>query len=355
MFGVGCGCVIVWVSSRALLRCRVCAFGRVPRVGECAWERCQGVRVRLFHGRFAGSCVDMVSVSRVVLLACAVGQSAGQSAWQAGEPVPVNIDYDVPALGAEDAAALVQENLQLEARLGHAVPVRRAKHKRGFSAAAVRSERSLVGDAVPPEDVDVVVHVPAPAYGPAQEAAFLDEVGRQVELLSGLAAKQRSQENRVLRGASGLARRAVAIGRSHGSLAADEPVAEVEASDGLGQELRGLVAETEAGGNVARRALEELVSIASLHSARSAILASGAARAAATLLKRPSTDEATRALAGSLLTLLSGMPLAAEVSDEMTGSDGHVEIILPRPSRVYGPDAVAMQLSAGVSPSHVEA
>ncbi len=158
-----------------------------------------------------------------------------------------------------------------------------------------------------------------------------------------------------MRGAAGLARRAVATGGSHSSLAAGEPVAEVEVSDGLGQELRQLVVETEAGGHVARRALEDLISVASEHSARSAILASGAARAAAKLLKRPSTDEGNRALAGSLLTLLSGMPLAAEVSDETTGSDGHIEIVLPRPSRVYGPDAVAMQLSAGVSPSHVDA
>ncbi len=133
----------------------------------------------LFHVRFAGSCVDMVSVSRVVLFACAVGQSAGQSAWQAGEPVPVNIDFDVPALGVEDAAALVHGNLQLEARLGQAVPAISTDRKRGFSAVAVQSgKHRLGGDAMPPEDVDVVVHVLAPAYGPAQEAALLDEVGR---------------------------------------------------------------------------------------------------------------------------------------------------------------------------------
>ena len=83
--------------------------------------------------------------------------------------------------------------------------------------------------------------------------------------------------------------------------------------------------------------------------------ASGAPGAASELLRRHGTSESNRALAGSLLTLLSGMPVAAEVSNERTGADGHVEIVLPRPSRIYGPDSAAMQLSAGVFASHVQA
>ena len=83
--------------------------------------------------------------------------------------------------------------------------------------------------------------------------------------------------------------------------------------------------------------------------ARSDIVASGAAVAASALLKRLGTAEADRALAGSLLTLLSGMPVAAEVSNELTGGDGQVEIVLPRPSRVYGPDVMAMRESVAVA------
>ena len=68
-------------------------------------------------------------------------------------------------------------------------------------------------------------------------------------------------------------------------------------------------------------------------------------------IKRPSTDEATRAAAGLLLTLLTDMPVTAEISNEQTGSGGHIEIVVPRPSRVYGPDAVVAEMSAGVRPS----
>jgi hypothetical protein len=294
----------------------------------------------------------MVRGSRAVLLLCAVGRSLGQSAWQAGEPVAVNIDYDVPVVGAEAGAALMQRNSQLEARLVQAAPAQRLASKGGFSAASLRSGQRLRGDSVPVEQAEVVVHVPSPAYGPAQEASLLAEVERQLGLLSGLAAKQRMQEDRVLSGAAGLAKVA-----SRGR-AVNEPVAEAEVetshAGGSNRELGELVAEVEAGGVVARRALEKLLSLAAGAGSQGAVVASGAARAAAALLQRRSTDETNRALAGSLLTLLSGMPVAAEVSDEVSGAGGHVEIVLPRPSRVYGPDAAALQLSSGVPPSHVD-
>ena len=116
----------------------------------------------------------------------------------------------------------------------------------------------------------------------------------------------------------------------------------------------GLVREVDAGGRTARRALQELASLSGESDARSAMVAAGAVRAAETLLKRPSTDEAIRAAAGSLLTQLTDLPVTAEISNEVSGSGGHIEIVLPRPSRVYGPDAAVAQLSAGVLPSRVE-
>ena len=71
---------------------------------------------------------------------------------------------------------------------------------------------------------------------------------------------------------------------------------------------------------------------------RSAMVDAGAVSSAETLLKRPDTSDLNVRLAGSLLTLLTGMPVAAEVADEQSGSHGHVDIVLPRPSRVYQAD-----------------
>ena len=38
-------------------------------------------------------------------------------------------------------------------------------------------------------------------------------------------------------------------------------------------------------------------------------------------------------LAGSLLTVVTGMPVVSEIADEKTGSYGRVNIVVPRPSR----------------------
>ena len=115
-----------------------------------------------------------------------------------------------------------------------------------------------------------------------------------------------------------------------------------------GVSIKSLVSEIDAGGRTARRALQEIAALTGDADARAAIVASGAVGAAEMLLKRPSTDEATRAAAGSLLTLLTDLPVTAEISNEQSGSGGHIEIVLPRPSRVYGPDALAAEFAAGV-------
>ena len=114
--------------------------------------------------------------------------------------------------------------------------------------------------------------------------------------------------------------------------------------------MGGLVGEVEAGGRTARGALQELAGLSGGTDARAAMVAAGVVRAAEALLKRAGTDEATRAAAGSLLTLLTDMPVTAEISNEQSGSGGHIEIVLPRPSRVYGPDAVVAESSAGARP-----
>lgn len=41
-------------------------------------------------------------------------------------------------------------------------------------------------------------------------------------------------------------------------------------------------------------------------------------------------------MAGSLITRITGMPVAFQSSDIRTGAYGHTTIVVPRPSRVYG-------------------
>ena len=122
----------------------------------------------------------------------------------------------------------------------------------------------------------------------------------------------------------------------------------------VGANVAELVAEVDAGGHTAKQALRELSALAADPAGRSSVVASGAVRAAETLLKRPSTSSAVRGVAGSFLTLLSGMPVASSVADERTGGSASVDVVVPRPSRVYGPDRANAELASGVSPEHVE-
>ena len=278
----------------------------------------------------------MVRGLRVFFASCAIGCSVAQAAWQAGEPITVNIDYDVPFAPPRAAAAPKLRGFDLKTDVA-------GRHSKvGFSAAELR------GDTMRPDEALVVVHVPSPAGAIAQEVNYVAEAERQLGIMSALAKKQRAFEDEVLQSMGGLPA-AVARGASH-LQTAEGAAADVSS----GRALAELRSEVEAGGMVARGALEQAVSLATDAAARANVAKSGIAHAAAVLMQRPSTDEPTRALAGSLLTLMSGMPVAAEVSDEATGSNGQVEIVLPRPSRVYGPDALSMPLSAGVSPGRVE-
>ena len=99
--------------------------------------------------------------------------------------------------------------------------------------------------------------------------------------------------------------------------------------------LPGLVEQVDAGGSTALRALQELCALAVEPASRAAVLHSGAVRAAEALLKRPSSEESVRAAAGGLLSLLSNMPVASSVADPQTGGAASVDIVMPRPSRVY--------------------
>jgi len=99
---------------------------------------------------------------------------------------------------------------------------------------------------------------------------------------------------------------------------------------------------------MATKALTRLVSMTADPNAKTVMIGAGVEAAAETLLKRPGTSDRNIALAGSLLTMLSGMPVAVEVSDE-AGANGHVDVIIPRPSRVYQSDELLVRHSFGVN------
>merc|ERR550532_2268258 len=107
----------------------------------------------------------------------------------------------------------------------------------------------------------------------------------------------------------------------------------------------------DAGGRKARSALVRLLSLSTAPYAKAMMMSSGVLPAAAKLLKSPSSTEDVQRLAGSLVTALSGMPVASETADDKTGSAGHVDIVLPRPSRLYGPGKTVLALENGVPPS----
>ena len=93
---------------------------------------------------------------------------------------------------------------------------------------------------------------------------------------------------------------------------------------------------------MATKALTRLVSLTTDSDAKAIMINSGVEIAAETLMKRPDTSDRNVGLAGSLLTMLSGMPVAVEVSDE-AGASGHVDVVIPRPSRVYHSDEVMLK------------
>ena len=283
--------------------------------------------------------------TRVVQACACIAFAAAQ---QAGEPVRVNVEYDVPSVGADVASAMLRHSAALEAKLVVPKPHAHSVRESGFAAFGHRS------DTVPPEAEEVVLHVAAPSVGAASGSTLASSALSRLASLSEVSQRLHSQELRALRGAQ-------AALQHSASFVSDDVFATAVASSkssvtaaARGGRIAELASEVAAGGRVAKRALDELLALAADPGTRDAVASSGAPQAAATLLRRPSTDETIRGLAGSLLTLLSGMPFAAEVSNVATGAGDHVEVVLPRPSRMYGPDAVAMQLSAGVPPSAID-
>merc|ERR1712039_839393 len=118
--------------------------------------------------------------------------------------------------------------------------------------------------------------------------------------------------------------------------------------DALRTEISELLPRVQAGGRMAQKALTRLLVVSSEPDAKTVMRVAGVEAAAASLMKSPSSSPALQRLAGSMITVMTGLPVTSEIADSSTGSSGNVNIVLPRPSRVYHADETFVELSAGV-------
>ena len=120
--------------------------------------------------------------------------------------------------------------------------------------------------------------------------------------------------------------------------------------DALRAEIAALVSRVEAGGRKARDAVVRLIRETSEPDAKDLMKAMGVQAAASRLMKSPTSSTELQRLAGSVLTLLTGVPVSSEISDDSSGSRGQVNIVIPRASRVYRSDKTIAALRAGARP-----
>jgi hypothetical protein len=126
---------------------------------------------------------------------------------------------------------------------------------------------------------------------------------------------------------------------------------QAEQMEALKQNVGELLPRVNAGGRKARAALIRLLRLGSEPNANTIMRVAGVEAAASRLMKSDESSEELQRLAGSMLTVLTGMPVSSELSDDKSGSYGRVNIVLPRPSRIYGSDRTMLELRSGVRPS----
>lgn len=112
---------------------------------------------------------------------------------------------------------------------------------------------------------------------------------------------------------------------------------EIENASAVEAAVAPLSARISQGGRMARRALVRALNLAAEPNARLLMAKSSLMSSAARLMRMESTSDSLRSLAGSLITVLSGLPVSSTVVDAEDASYGHVNIVVPRASRVYEP------------------
>ncbi|SBS83469.1 conserved Plasmodium protein, unknown function [Plasmodium ovale curtisi] len=117
------------------------------------------------------------------------------------------------------------------------------------------------------------------------------------------------------------------------------------------KDITSLTARVLAGGRLAVRALSRLKTLASTFENRQLMKKLGTQMATLILLQRETTSDRNRWLCGSIFTLLTDLPVVTDLADVNTGSYGHVNVIMPRQSRIRDPDRSILKLREGASPS----
>ena len=122
-------------------------------------------------------------------------------------------------------------------------------------------------------------------------------------------------------------------------------IGQVATDAGLVGEIRALGTAVDAGGATAEHALIRLNTLVAEKAAKSIMQVNGTMGKAKQIMQREETPDYVRGLAGSLLTKITDLPVISEISDVDSGSYGHVNVVLPAPSRVYAGDARGSGLS----------
>ena len=188
-------------------------------------------------------CAVCSAMSRVCFALFVAGSSRVlASDWQAGKPLEVHVDYDVP-VGSSGARSVL----------------RGAGGVQPFSAMSLASGAGVV----PEQGADVRVHVPSVAFGAGERAAWLSELQSGVAALAAVERGQAASEER----ARGVARE---VGFAHGS----SFVAGRAVADGSGEYVLNLVPphidDHEAGA-----ALDDVMSLGEAHRVAAEEVAAG--------------------------------------------------------------------------------
>eukprot|EP00413_Alexandrium_margalefii_P016058 CAMPEP_0204529554 /NCGR_PEP_ID=MMETSP0661-20131031/10124_1 /ASSEMBLY_ACC=CAM_ASM_000606 /TAXON_ID=109239 /ORGANISM="Alexandrium margalefi, Strain AMGDE01CS-322" /LENGTH=181 /DNA_ID=CAMNT_0051535585 /DNA_START=55 /DNA_END=600 /DNA_ORIENTATION=- len=124
--------------------------------------------------------------------------------------------------------------------------------------------------------------------------------------------------------------------------------------EALARQVDKLAERVQAGGRMAKRALARLIPLTMEPNAKPIMKGSGLLLHCSKLMKSPNSSPEIQRLAGSLITLVTDLPVTSQISEDKTGSYGRVNVVLPRPSRVQAPDRTLLELDAGVAPSDTE-
>lgn len=100
-----------------------------------------------------------------------------------------------------------------------------------------------------------------------------------------------------------------------------------------------LASKIEASGEQSEAAVGELLSLfAQGKISKQELKQTGAVSRCADVMKSEGASDAMRGGCGSVITHLTNTPVASSIMDSATGGAGHVTVVLPSPSRVYGAD-----------------